>query len=190
MVDFEDKIGEEAIAAMLSERFTGVGRWQEKVVPYINMKGQQWFPDGNLPKNAEKGVWIGDRQLPIADEQEAREILQACRAAQDEGKADFIYEGTKYPATTGFPEAVQCLYEARPLYKEGVEQGKEVSKPPKPVVVYSYDNFTEEGGIYKVARWPRAAVPSTDKVPEQVRPEPKQHQKKGFDWLFLTRIIA
>ena len=53
-----------------------------------------------------------------------------------------------------------------------------------------YDNFTEEGGIYKVARWPRAAVPSTDKVPEQVRPEPKQHQKKGFDWLFLTRIIA
>lgn len=184
MVDMEDSIGEEVLAAMLSERVTGIGHWQEKVVPYINMKGQQWLPDGKLPENVEKGIWIGDKQMPIADEQKARSLVQACAAAQAEGKPDFTYEGEQYPATSGFSEVVQCLYEARPLQKNTTTDTSEAPPTPtKPVVVYSYDNFTEEGGIFKVERWPRALAPFSNAVPEQVRPELKQHQKSGFDWL-------
>lgn len=183
MLDMEGRIDEEVLAAMLSERVTGIGAWQEKVVPYINMKGQQWLPDGKLPENAEKGIRIGEKFLPIVNEKRAREVVKAIADAQAEGKDYFIFENEQHPIAAGLSEGVQSLYEAQPPPQE--KDKKEIPTRPVPVVVYSYDNFTEEDGIYKVLRTPRVTSPASNVVPEQLKGDSalKKHQEMGFNWL-------
>ncbi|TAF15831.1 MAG: hypothetical protein EAZ74_00725 [Alphaproteobacteria bacterium] len=179
MQEFEYSIPEEVFVAMLSERITGLGAWQKKIVPYIHMKGQQWLPDGKLPEGVERGIKIGDKLLPIDSEEDARDIIRVVQEAHKEGKEHFTFKGEEYPMQDGILQAVQQSFPpASPLYKEA-SKGNDDKALTYAIVIK--DNFNEL--LYEVHATPRSQIPRDKHLPEQVKSTLDPHQKEGFDWL-------
>ena len=182
MQEMGEDIDEEIFAAVLSDRVVGLGVWQEKIVPYVQIKGGQWIPDGKLPDGAERGVRIGDANVPIRSEEEARDIIAKCAEARQQGKDCFLYEGSDLPATIKLEESVSALYPARPEKYENSGKETENDRKKERAVIIVKDNFGDLS--YEVAQRPRLELSDSEKIPEQMRTLPKYHQKKGFDWLY------
>ncbi|MET0155205.1 MAG: SNF2-related protein [Rickettsiales bacterium] len=182
MQELGNAIDEDVFAAILSDRVVGLGVWQEKVVPYIQLKGQQWIPDGKLPDGGTKGIRIGNTNVPIKDEEEARNIISECAKAREQGKTAFIHKGEELPATLGTEEAVSALYPVRPKKNEPQtpSETQENLRKERTVIIVkeNFDDLT-----YEAMRKPRTHVPPFNHLPEQMRTSPKPHQKIGFDWL-------
>lgn len=183
MLIFEDDIDEETFTAILSDRVVGIGTWQAKVIPYVQMKGQEWVPDSNLPK----GIIVtipetGEHSsIPVADENESEKLTKAIQEAINAGKPTINWKGQNIPATPQTISAVKTLFPARPKDKdsESKEAPREPAENDRNVVIVK-DNLGDV--TYHVIRKPRLRVPENG-FPEQIRTEPKPHQRTGFDWL-------
>lgn len=183
MQALEEEIDEETFAAILSDRVVGIGAWQTKVIPYVQMKGQEWVPDNNLPKgiivrNPETEV---DTRIPVVDEDEAKALLKALQMAAKAGEPTITWQGQSVPATSQTISAVSGLFPTRPTDKPtGFGEGPQEPFEYDRNVVIVKENF--EDVTYHVFRKPRLRTPKNG-FPEQIRTEPKPHQKTGFDWL-------
>jgi HJR/Mrr/RecB family endonuclease len=176
---FEDEISEETFGEILSDRVVGIGAWQAKIVPYVQIKGQDWLPDGALPEG-KRGISVGDKNIAIETEDEARAVIDLCQSAISSGKASFVWSGEELPATSQLINAVNDLYPRRPDIRNADECNFDVEEPQDRNVLIIKENFNDVK--YQVLRVPRHIKLATG-MPEQLRTLPKPHQEVGFDWL-------
>jgi len=152
-------------------------------IHYVQMKGQIWVPDSNLPKGiiVRDPVTGSDTRIPVVDENEAKALLKALQKAAKAGESAITWQGQPLPATPQTISAVSGLFPTRPTDKpEGFGEGPQEAFEYDRNVVIVKENL--EDVTYQVHRKPRLRTPENG-FPEQIRTEPKPHQKTGFDWL-------
>lgn len=160
--------------AYLADRVIGIGIWQKPVLPWVQRRGNDWFPpeeDGEPPA---AGLRIetpsGPVDLPLrkAEAEQLREKVE--RAI--EAKQDFIeYEGRRLPANVGTLRALSTVI--RP----------ENIPPQDPEAKYALlieGNYEAVGcGQTLSAR----IMHSEATLPQGLRSGLKEHQLYGLRWL-------
>jgi len=181
-------IGDEADAAVLeslvietaawSERVIGLGLWQPRVVPWVELEANDWFGsasegEAHAQRERRKGIQIGDQRLELtAGQAEAltTKVKDAVRSGRSAVPFDTPDGQVDVPATEGTLRALATLTQ-RPEKGEREQQQAQVLliKP----------NETEREIEALVQR--RPSPPPCQ--PKALRTALKAHQQDGLNWL-------
>ena len=188
-------LGEEADSAVIenlfletpswSDRVVGLGLWQTRVLPWIELPSNDWF--GGVPEDGReaskshpraRGLLLNDRTVPLTAE-EVRQLHAATEAAIEKGDPTvrFTSDGETFtvPATAETLVALSALQDANrtpsppPLPKEQGAAEVLVIRPNEQAIDIEAD-WTPRGAYH-------AGPPSCLSTPL------KAHQDKGLQWL-------
>jgi hypothetical protein len=181
-------IGDEADAAVLdslvvetpawSDRVVGLGLWRPRVLPWVEVAGNDWFGSGPGAEDGgamPRGLLVGDQRVPLTgDEAErlARDLTEAISAGRESVGLDTPDGRIEVPADEATLRALTPLLPRRRDTDERETPGQAEALLIKP-------NETArdiEAGVRRRPS-PRSETPAALKTPL------KQHQQDGVTWL-------
>ncbi len=200
-----DRLGEEPASAEMEslfvetraygERVRGVGLWQPRVLPWVEIEPTDWLgaeggpgaPPGAGRTPFRGGIVIGDRQIPLSVEQ-ARELRTAVEDAIGRGEATITFAHPELgpidvPASPETLAAVQKTIDAltgASHTEGGPEPAAREPTGPGPEVLLIEPNETELGFEAHFRRRPSGPVA---RFARAVRTPLKEHQRAGVLWL-------
>ncbi len=187
----EEELGEafsgEALDAIFSDRVVGFGEKQKRVIPWIKIEGQVWWPAEETVDKAPwpRGIEIGDQQIVFNTPEELENFEKKAIYHVYEESTPFEYEGVSIPSDSRVIDGINAIKpQARPdkKTKEPFPNKKPPNadeSSPKPMVLYIKENLQEkeyEAHLVK-RRLPEFSLPTS------VKSKPKEHQQKGIEWL-------
>jgi superfamily II DNA or RNA helicase len=176
----EEGIDEEMLERIFSDRIEGYGERRIKIIPWIQIKGQNWLPDENSPK----GFFIGDINLQIS-QLESLELEKEIRVAQAQGSTTVEFKGEIIPATNEMLAKIADHYPLKPIKHKKIESKNNDKKPLvqdfKNYVLYVKDNFSDIKYCPRLVS--RNNVSSFTAPPNIVKHALKPHQLDGVKWL-------
>ncbi|PWC26462.1 DEAD/DEAH box helicase [Teichococcus aestuarii] len=181
-------IGDEADAAVLdslvvetpawSERVVGLGLWQPRVLPWVEVSGNDWFGGGEASTEegaGQRGILVGDRRVPLTPQQAERlsaEIRDAIAAGRPNVPVDTPDGPVDVPASEATAASLAPLL---PRRRDGGEQG--VPAPAEVLIIKPNETSRDIEALVQRRPAPRAAAPMSLRTPL------KEHQREGLAWL-------
>lgn len=169
-----------------SERVVGLGLWQKRVLPWVQISGQDWFGDGSegggARKEAPSGLVVGDRRVQLAPE-EAEDLRDRVERAIGAGEPSVAItindEEISVPASHETLAALQQLdaARARANSKERERQETDPAAVPEVLVIRPNEDEIEVEGIFVPRPAPKTPHPAC------LAATLKQHQEEGLSWL-------
>ena len=167
---------DEEIEQIFSERVIGLGEWQTKVIPWLQLPPGEWIPSGEFP-DMRKGLDINGVKIELSSS-EAKSLIDDIERAQSSNIPFVEFNEVQIPVTAETKAAVQQLIPKSP---ENYQKNDPVVSQGMPTIMLVKENL--ETLDYIVQRIPREHYPKTDGIPNTIRTEPKPHQLYGFNWL-------
>ena len=176
-------IGDEVDAALLdslvvetkawSERVLGLGLFEKRVLPWVQVAGSDWFgnaPGGEAAAREPKGLLIGDVRLPLTPGQ-AGTLQGDVRAAMAANQPTVLIQtpagSVSVPATVATLDALSALLSSKPA-------------PASPAEVLLIKPNEEARDIEALVQ-ARPTPPSG--LPRCLSTLLKKHQREGLEWL-------
>lgn len=160
--------------AYLADRVIGIGIWQKPVLPWIQRRGNDWFPPEEDDVPPSTGLRIetpnGPVDLPLrrADAEQLREKVQQAI----EAKQDFVeHEGQRLPANDDTLKALSSV----------IRPPKNPPRDPEAKFALLIEGNYEAVGCGQ-ALTTRAMLPAAT-LPSGLRSGLKEHQLQGLRWL-------
>lgn len=177
----EGIIDEDDLDQIFSERVTGIGEWQAKVIPWMQLKPGEWIPSGQFP-DLRCGLDIDGKKIELSVN-EAITLIEDFEKAQKTNKPFIEYKSVQIPVTSEAKAAIQQLIPKKP---ESYQKSNDLDKSHEtssvqPTIMLVKDNL--ETLDFIVQRTPREYYPKADGIPDTVKSEPKPHQVIAFNWL-------
>lgn len=177
-------IDESDLDQIFSDRVVGIGEWNTKVIPWVQIPPSDWI-DGKSP-NLPKGIDIGGQKIQLVSQQETQDLLKKVENAQQSGLLFIEHDGISIPVTDSTRAAIAKLIPRKPVKTKVQEQVGEntdaiESRITQTPVMLVKENL--ESVEFAVHREQRNQFPSTRGIPNSVRTTPKEHQEEAFDWL-------
>lgn len=188
-------IGDEADATLLdslvietpawSERVIGLGLWQPRVLPWVEVPSNDWF--GGHEAGAERdagarGILVGDQRLsltPQQAEQLSAEIREAIAAGRPYVRFETADGPVDIPASEGTAASLAALL---PRRRGGTEQGSPA--PAEVLIIKPNETSKDIEALVQRRPAPRAAIPKSLRTPL------KQHQQEGLAWLQRNWMVG
>lgn len=172
------------------ERVVGLGLWQPRVLPWIQIEAIPWF--GPETGGAEKpeptkvvkgGILVGEQRIEL-DLEGAKKLREEVETAIGEGRpflrwTDADGKSVEVAADTKTLAAVQRLIDSL-AGKKKVEKDGEGPSQPEPQVLLIEPNETELGFEAGFRKCPTGKVGA---LPPVLRTPLKEHQRGGVLWL-------
>ena len=172
-----DEIADETLEKLFvetesfSNRVTGIGLWQKKVIPWVQRPSEVWLPPERL------GVQIGNERIEIKKDELPR-IEKEIQAALESGGGTVQINGKDTPATSELLQAVQDIkQQADPNTHQAKPTDLNHNADRKALLVL--DNL-ENIDYQTIIRTPRKATSSS---PTLLKAILLPHQKEGLKWL-------
>jgi hypothetical protein len=175
-------IGDEADATVLdalvietaawSERVIGLGLWQPRVVPWVQLESNDWFGPEAGERGA-RGIVIDGTTIPLT-QADAKTLAEAVGAAMAAGRPSVTHIGPD--ASIDIPaneETLGALAALTPRPKES----EPASAPRQVLLIKPNEQEREIEALVQRRPMPPAALPSG------LRTSLKQHQQEGLTWL-------
>ncbi len=174
----EGIVDDKELEQIFSERIIGLGEWQAKVIPWLQLKPGEWMPSGEFP-DVRKGLDINGVKIELSLN-EAIALIDDIERAQESNMPFVEFNTLQIPVTPETKAAVQQLIPKRPVRHQNNDLvlSSEISQPTIMLVKENLETLD-----YIVQRAPRKHYTKTDGVPDAVRSEPKPHQIIAFNWL-------
>ena len=169
-------VDDEEIEQIFSERVIGLGEWQTKVIPWLQLPPGEWIPSGEFP-DMRNGLDINGVKIELSSS-EAKSLIDDIERAQSSNIPFVEFNEVQIPVTAETKAAVQQLIPKSP---ENYQKNDPVVSQGMPTIMLVKENL--ETLDYIVQRIPREHYPKTDGIPNTIRTEPKPHQLYGFNWL-------
>ena len=184
-------IGDEAEATLLdslvietpawSDRVVGLGLWQPRVLPWIELSGNDWFGEkqsnetGEVENSAQRGIIVGDQRVeltPKQAEQLSADIEEAITKGEPTVQIDTANGPIPLPATQASLAALS------PLLPMRRDEKKDTTDTPAEVLLIKPNETARdiEAPVQRRAT-PRTATPGS------LRTSLKEHQREGLVWL-------
>lgn len=176
--NLEGIMDDEELEQIFSDRVIGLGEWQAKVIPWLQLPPGEWIPSGEFP-DVRKGIEINGIKIELSTS-EAISLIDELERAQKSNIPFISVNGVQIPVTPETTAAVKQLIPKHPNTKSGQEIPPDCPSG-QPTIMLVKENL--ETLDYIVQRTPREQYPKTDGIPDAVRTEPKPHQHFGFNWL-------
>lgn len=183
--ELDGLISEEELDQIFSDRVIGIGDWNAKLIPWIQLPSNEWLPGGELP-NVPFGVDINGDKLQFESKAEALDLIEKLKDAQKDGHQFYEHDGINIPVNN---ENISNLESFLPLKTHTVVDQADESKLKEDItdkinqspVMLVKENL--ECVEFNVFRYPRAKTPRSNIIPTNVRSEPKAHQMEAYQWL-------
>ena len=177
-------IDESDLDQIFSDRVVGIGEWNTKVIPWVQIPPSDWI-DGKSP-DLPKGIDIGGQKIQLASQKETQELLSKVEDAQKSGLLFVEHEDILIPVNDSTRAAIAKLIPRKPVKAEvqdktNVDSNISESRITQTPVMLVKENL--ESVEFSVHRERRTKVPSTQGIPNSVRSTPKEHQEEAFNWL-------
>ncbi len=177
----EQGLNEDMIDSIYSDRVSGFGERHVKVIPWIKIEGQKWFPDENAPV----GLIIGDQSLSL-NSNECLIVKKQLLDALKKGLPSIEYNGITIPAHTETISKVADLVPAKPIditnSLKNQKNGQGINTDEKrKYVLYVKDNL--EDVQYHPRFYPRHEELTYNTSPSILKNSLKEHQELGVKWL-------
>ena len=166
----------------LSERVTGTGLWEPKVLPWVERPSQPWLPPESY------GLELDGEKVSL-DAEDLAPLREAIREAQAAGKMEVSHNGQRIPATDETLAAIDRLVEAATITASDETPPDEGSPDADPAdekeatsgdrVLLVLDNL--ELVNFRRARQSRPVLPEM-KAP-WLQSSLLPHQQEGVAWL-------
>lgn len=183
----EGIIDEDELNHIFSDRVIGIGEWQAKVIPWLQIKPNEWIPSGEYP-NAPKGIDVDGIKIELSHD-ETEFLIEQINCALKTHQPFIEFKGVQIPALLGTIEALtqirvnKTAESQREIQLDSDSEGLEINKPPIMLVKENLETLD-----YVVERTPRVKYPNTKGVPSNVKTVPKSYQLNGFNWLCQNYI--
>lgn len=172
-------IEEEDLNKIFSDRVIGIGDWNSKVIPWMQLPANEWIPEGELP-NVRKGIDIDGKKIELTIEQ-ASKLLDKVEKAKSSGAPFIEYEGIQIPITENTRSALIKIVPRKPIQKENKDDKVEDERRVQTAVMLVKENLeTVEFAVHRV---PRTLYPQENGIPNSVGTTPKPHQEEAYKWL-------
>ncbi len=171
---------QEELDNIFSERVIGIGEWQAKVIPWIQVPSSEWMPSGQFP-DGRKGIDIEGIKIELSPE-EAVELAAELDTAKKTNSPLVDYKGLQIPATSESISAVKQLIPKKPEINQNPDPNTVPENPANADVIMLVKENLETLDYY-VYRTPRQQFPTSEGIPDGVKTAPKAHQYVGFNWL-------
>lgn len=175
----ERGIDDTTLDKIYSDRIEGLGDPRTKVIPWIKIEGQDWFPSENSPR----GLQIRDDRIEL-DQSECLALENKLEYAIQNNLPSFEYKGVSIYATD-FEEtkkSIAIISPSKPSIKK--ENSNTVTQPKanvKKYVLYVKDNFSDVK--YQIKSEPRTEILSFTSTPKMLKTSLKPHQVDALKWL-------
>lgn len=168
---------------IFSDRVKGIGERIPKVIPWVKIEGQDWFPS----EESHIGLKIGDKSLTLSED-DCNQLTELINTAKSEGKESVSFKGVDVPATTDTLNSISGLVALKPTHKNKVEPHSAIAddvkleKPEqKPYVLYIKENLDDVQ--YQPKFQPRPNITVFTNEPTILRRKLYKHQVEGVKWL-------
>ncbi|KTD18863.1 SNF2-related protein [Legionella jordanis] len=183
--DLEGIINEDELDQIFSDRVIGIGDWNAKIIPWIQLPPNEWLPGGELP-NVPFGIDINGDKHQFANKNEVSDLVDKLKNAQKDGYQFYQYGEFSIPVNNENISKLECFLPKKPntvIEKEdklktltGITD--KINQTP---VMLVKENL--ECVEFNVFRHPRVIIPHSNAIPNNVKSEPKPHQIEAFKWL-------
>ncbi|HAU0875287.1 TPA: SNF2-related protein [Legionella pneumophila] len=180
----EGMISDEELNLIFSDRVTGIGEWNAKVIPWIQLPPGEWIPDGKFP-NSPFGIDIAGKKIQFETITDLSVILDKIKEAKKSGALFVDHEGINIPVNDRSISALEKFIPRQPLNNED-NKHNQANSPDQDRILQTPVMLVKENLEYvefHVVRIPRNRYPQSSKLPETIRTEPKQHQVEAYKWL-------
>jgi hypothetical protein len=171
-------IDDDQLDNIFSDRVTGIGEWNAKVIPWMQIPPGDWIPESELP-DVPKGIDIGGVKIQLTSAS-AKELLKKIETAQQAGVPFVQHAGVQIPASDNARASVAAIVPRSP---EKISEPKEPKPAPvsqNAIMLVKENLETVEFAVHRV---PRTTFPLQRGVPDAVRTTPKPHQEDAYNWL-------
>jgi hypothetical protein len=172
VIDFNE------LDAIFSDRVTGLGEWNAKVIPWMQLPSSEWIPSYELP-NVPKGIDIGGVRVELTTEA-AKALLQRMEAAQKAGEPFVVHSGVQIPVNNSSRASLAALVPRSPETSIASTEAKFETAPHNVIMLVKENLESVEFAAHRVKR---TSFPSQRGIPDAVRTAPKPHQEEAFNWL-------
>lgn len=159
----------------LSPRVYGRGQWIPPAIPWLVSNSQNdWLPE-------RFGIRIGDRTIEIP-QNKLHEVINAVNAALGAGTSTAQTSVGPLPANADVLKTLKRLQVTRPeqpVEKEPRPEPAPSSSPKDSFLIYQ----NLEADEFAAEVTPRRCEIDTAFPADYMRSDPKEHQRKGFEWL-------
>jgi len=184
-------IGDEADAAVVdalvvetqlwSERVLGLGLWQPRVLPWVEVASNDWFGSNEAgqaterTRSAPRGIVVGDRRLPLTSE-EAERLSAEVREAMAAGRPSVPFDTPDGPIEVPASDStVECLAPIVPRQSGTKPPG--ATSPSYVLIIKPNETARDIEALVQRRSSPRLSSPATLRTPL------KEHQREGLAWL-------
>jgi hypothetical protein len=184
-------IGDEADAAVLdslvvetsawSERVVGLGLWEPRVLPWIQIAGNDWFGGGDASgareseETTQRGILVGDRRVPLTPQQ-AERLTGQVREAIADGRPNVLVETPDGPIHLPASEATVRSLAPLLARQRKVGDGGE-SAPAEVLIIKPNETARDIEALVQRRAAPRSVAVTS------LRTSLKEHQREGLAWL-------
>jgi hypothetical protein len=180
-------IGDEADSAVLdslvvetpewSERVVGLGLWEPRVLPWVQISGNDWFGGGTVEGEdaGQRGILVGDRRVPLTRPQ-AERLSAEVREAIATGRPKVLFDMPDGPVHVPASEAT--IASLAPLLPRQRNPGDGADAAPAEVLIIKPN---ETGRDIEALVHRRASPRSGATI--SLRTTLKEHQAEGLVWL-------
>lgn len=176
----EKGIPEDMLENVFSDRVEGYGERRIKVIPWVEIKGQSWFPDDSAPR----GLCIGDQKVSLS-QKDCSIVEELVRDAIQKGKKDVNFDGIKIPADHETLAMLAEISPAKPTKKSSsnIEEQDSSSnvKDIQKFVLYVKENWVDIKYCPKLK--PRTEASTFTSSPPVLKSALDPHQFDGVKWL-------
>lgn len=175
-------IDDDELNSIFSDRVIGIGEWNAKVIPWMQLPPSDWIPEYELP-DVPKGIDIGGVKIELTAK-EANVLLAKIEEAQKYGTPFIEHSGVQIPVTDSARNALATIVPRTPVSTNGgkaAPTSESDTSPQKNAIMLVKENL--ELVEFAVHRVPRRAFPLQKGIPDAVRTTPKPHQVEAFNWL-------
>ena len=177
------------------ERVRGIGIWQPRIVPWVELQPTDWFgpesggkpPPADRPRPVRGGLWLGERKVPLTLEQ-ATSLRQAVEDAVGRGEAQSRWHHpelgeVELPASSSTLAAIQAVIDGlSPAERKQAGEaaaGGEGARPGREALLIE----PNESELGFEARFTRRPSPPVGRFAECLKTPLKKHQRDGVLWL-------
>lgn len=177
----EGVIDEDELNNIFSDRVTGIGEWNAKIIPWMQLPPGDWIPAHELP-DVPKGIDIGGLKIQLTTN-EAKNLLKKVEDAQKSGTSFVTHSGVQIPVNDTARNALAAIVPRtpEPKSKEDIVLNTKPETNSQNAIMLVKENL--ESVEFAVHRIPRTLLPSQNGIPNAVRTTPKPHQIDAFNWL-------